>query len=247
MKIRAATRASLRLLHVFAHLFSGLLTIALIYPFCAEPTQLSLKQRWSSTLLRILGLKLKLSGELPPRGLLVSNHISFTDVFAINAFGPSSFVAKADVQRWPLIGWLAKHNDTLFLARGSRRAAQQAREQMAEHLRAGKRIVVFPEGATGNGDHVAPFHGALFQAAIDAAEIITPLAVQYTDHSGTRSYAAAFIGGMTLVECFWNIACADNVTVSVTILPVVHAHTGDRRHLSAHAHHAISHYLNPHH
>ena len=115
---------------------------------------------------------------------------------------------------------------------------------MAEHLRAGKRIVVFPEGTTSNGDNVAPFHGALFQAAIDAEEIISPLAIRYTNAEGERSYAAAFIGEMTLLECFWSIACADGITATITALPILHADTGDRRHLSAHAHHTISRYLN---
>lgn len=238
-------RAVVRLLGVVLLLLQGLATVALAYPFCAEAARLALKQRWSARLLRVLGIKLKPQGEMPRNGpgLIVSNHISFIDVFAINASMPSSFVAKADVRRWPLIGWLSRHTDTLFLERGSRNGAQRAREQMVEHLRAGKRVAVFPEGTTSNGDQVLPFHSAMFQSAIDATITITPLAISYTNADGTRSYTTAFIGETTLIECFWSIACADGTTVTTAVLPALSADSGDRRHLSAHAHRAISHHL----
>jgi 1-acyl-sn-glycerol-3-phosphate acyltransferase len=240
-------RAVFRLLRVALHLSGGLLTVALVYPFCGEASRLSLKQRWSIRLLCILGISHQTGGEPPQHGLVMSNHISFVDVFAINAWMPSSFVAKDDVRHWPLIGWLASHTDTLFLERGSRSAAQRAREHMVEHLQAGKRVVVFPEGTTSNGDGVLPFHSAMFQAAIDAAVTVTPLAVHYIGTDGTRSYAAAFVGETTLIECFWSIACADGITITTSVLPplldALPDHAGDRRHLSAHAHKSISHHL----
>ncbi len=241
---RAWLRASLRLTRVVMHFVGGLLTVALRYPFCDDPEKLTLKRRWSARLLHVLGISLKVVGELPRNGLVVSNHISFTDVFAINACLPCSFVAKDDVRRWPLIGWLAKNTDTLFLDRGSRRAAQRAQLEMVEHLRAGKHIAVFPEGTTSNGDCMLPFHSALFQSAIDAAVDVRPIAICYTDGAGARSHAAAYIDEMTLLDCFWSIACADGIAVTVTLLPSLHAGDGDRRHLSARAHHAISHHLN---
>ena len=243
MKLGRQLRAVVRMLGVVLHLIAGLLTVALVYPFSTELKKLTLMQRWSAKLLLMLGITLKTNGELPQHGLVVSNHISFTDVFAINAWMPSSFVAKDDVQRWPLIGWLATNTDTLFIERGSRKAAQKAREQMVEHLRAGKRITLFPEGTTSNGDSVLHFHSALFQAAIDAATSITPLAVSYSDNNGTRSYAAAFVGEMTLVECFWSIACADGITVTTSVLPPLDSRAGDRRYLSACAHRRISQHL----
>ena len=217
--------------------------MGLIYPFCSDAFRLLLKQRWSQQILEILGITVELSGSIPPGGLLVSNHISFIDVFAINARLPSSFVAKDEVMRWPLIGWLAKRTDTLFLERGSRSAAQRARENLVGHLQDNKRVVVFPEGTTSNGDSVLPFHGALFQAAIDASVPVTPLAVSYTDRSGQPSYAAAFVGDTTLVECLWSTACANGLRVKVALLNQLHPTdpaAKDRRHLAAHAHHAIS-------
>jgi 1-acyl-sn-glycerol-3-phosphate acyltransferase len=237
------SRAVVRLARIVLHLLGGLLTAGLIYPFCSEAFRLVLKQRWSQQILEILGITVELAGNITPSGLLVSNHISFIDVFAINASMPSSFVAKDEVMRWPLIGWLAKRTDTLFLERGSRTAAQRARKNLVGHLQNSKRVVVFPEGTTSNGDSVLPFHGALFQAAIDAGVPVTPLAVSYADRSGQRSYAAAFVGDTTLVECLWSTACADGLRVKVALLNPLHPANPaaqDRRHLAAHAHHAIS-------
>lgn len=242
MKLRAAIPL-LRLLRVALHVCHGALTVAFIYPRCDEPRRLVLKQLWSIKLLKLLGISLVWSGETPPAGLLVSNHISFIDVYAINAIVPSSFVAKDEVRSWPLIGWLSKHTDTLFLERGNHNAAQRARKHMVEYLRAGKHVAVFPEGTTSNGDGMLPFHSAMFQAAIDAEAGITPIAIAYTDNNGERSYAAAFVGDMTLLECLWSIACTQGITVNVTVLPTHFTKEAERRHLSAHIHRAISHQI----
>jgi 1-acyl-sn-glycerol-3-phosphate acyltransferase len=236
-------RAVVRLLRVALHLCRVVLTIALAYSRHDETRRLALRQQWSARLVELLGISLAWSGETPPAGLLVSNHISFVDICAINAIAPASFVAKEEVRSWPLIGWLSKHVDTLFLERGSRAAAQRAREHMVEYLHAGKHVAVFPEGTTGSGDGVLPFHGAMFQAAIDAAANITPIAIAYTDDSGARDYAAAFVGEKSLLECVWAIVCAKHITVTVSVLATYPANDGDRRHLSAHAHRAISHQI----
>ena len=113
-------RAVVRLLRVALHLCRVVLTIALVYPRHDETRQLALRQQWSARLIELLGISLAWSGDAPPAGLLVSNHISFVDICAINAIAPASFVAKQEVRSWPLIGWLSKHVDTLFLERGSR-------------------------------------------------------------------------------------------------------------------------------
>lgn len=239
MKLRAIAR----LLWVALHVCKGALTILLVYPRCDDTKKNLLKQRWSVRLLDLLGIRLEWSGAAPDDGLLVSNHISFIDVYAINAIAPSSFVAKHEVRSWPLIGWLARHTDTLFLERGSRGAAQRAREQMVEHLLAGKRVTVFPEGTTTMGDAVLPFHSAMFQAAVDTAAIVTPIAITYADRNGKPSYAAAFVGEATLIECLWSIACAGGLLVNVALLPPYSAVEGDRRHLSGHAHRVISHHI----
>ncbi|MDO8313800.1 MAG: lysophospholipid acyltransferase family protein [Rugosibacter sp.] len=254
-------RAIFRLSRTALHLTSGILTVALIYPFIKQDTRLALKQRWSRQLLTVLGIRLKVgAGDTPrskypwgaannamaahPVGLLVANHISFLDIFVINAWAPAAFVSKDDVRGWPLIGWLSQHTDTIFMQRGSRRAAQATRDQLVSQLRAGQLIAVFPEGTTSDGHTVQPFHSALFQSAIDATAPVMPLALSYFDaHSHQPSHAADYVGDMTLVSCLWSIAASAGLIAQLEPLPALTPDGLDRRHLAAHAHHAVAHRL----
>jgi 1-acyl-sn-glycerol-3-phosphate acyltransferase len=202
--------------------------------------QRKLKRRWSRRLLTVLGVELRIAGG-SPQGLLVANHISFLDIFVINAVRPVAFVSKDEVRRWPLIGWLAAHADTIFLERGSRRAAQRARAALVERLAAGDRAAIFPEGTTTPGDKVLPFHGALFQAAIDAGAPVTPVALRYVHAGGGHCHAPAYIDDITLWQCLVAIARADGLVAEVEILAPIPSLIADRRHLAAHAHRAIAH------
>ncbi|PKO84732.1 MAG: 1-acyl-sn-glycerol-3-phosphate acyltransferase [Betaproteobacteria bacterium HGW-Betaproteobacteria-11] len=247
-------RAALRLAHLAFHLLRGLLSVALIYPLSNRSHRLAMKQRWSRQLVERLGVAIKVgAGETPeipgsanggiPHGFLVANHISFLDIFVINALAPAAFVAKQEVRHWPLLGWLARHTETIFLERGSRRAAQATREHLVGQLSAGRLVAVFPEGTTSDGSHVLPFHAALFQSAIDGGAPVLPWLLHYGDESGQTSHAADYVGETSLLECLWSIASAEKLIVHVKALPVIAVSGVDRRHLAAHAHHAIAHAL----
>lgn len=245
-------RAIFRLSRTALHLTSGMLTVALIYPFIKQDTRLALKQRWSRQLLTVLGISLKVgAGDTAnnamaahPVGLLVANHISFLDIFVINAWAPAAFVAKDDMRNWPLLGWLSGRTDTIFMQRGSRRAAHAARDHLVGQLRAGQLIAVFPEGTTSDGHTVQPFHSALFQSAIDAGVPVMPLALRYVDAQTRQpSHVADFVGDMALVSCLWSIAASAGLVAQLEPLPALAPDGLDRRHLAAHAHHAVAHRL----
>ena len=238
-------RAAFRLVRTALHVLGGALTVALVFPVCRDAHRQRLNQRWSAHLVRILGVELRWSGVASRIGLIVANHISFLDIYIINAIMPASFVSKDDVRKWPLIGWLAANTGTIFMARGSRSAAQRTRETCAERLRQGQRVALFPEGTTSTGDTVLPFHSALLQAAIDTGADVIPLAIRYTDAKGNRSYATAYVGDMNLLQCLWNIACSSLIMVYIDILPTLPTGGLDRRHLSSHAHRVIQHHLGP--
>lgn len=238
-------RAIFRLARAALHLLGGALTVALVYPFIQEGRRLALKRRWSLQLLGTLGVHLKVgAGETAKlRGMIVANHVSFIDIFAINALAPAAFVAKDDVRAWPLIGWLCARTDTIFLTRGSRRAAQAAREDLVAHLREGRLVAVFPEGTTSDGHQVLPFHGALFQSAIDAEAPVTPVTLRYTDSAGRHLSAADYVGETSLLECMWSVVQAQGLEVRVLIADTLPSAQQDRRHLAAHAHRAVAHGL----
>ena len=234
------SRTVFRLLRTALHLLWGSATVALIFPFAPLTTRRALKQRWSRQLVKILGITL-VSGGGRPQGLIVANHISFVDIFVINALAPTTFVSKNDVLNWPIIGWLSRHTETIFLQRGSRRAAQDTKVALTEYLRTGGLATVFPEGTTTIGDRVLPFHGAMIQAAIDAEAPLTPVVLRYRTKGGASSITPAYVDDITLWQCIRAIVSDDGLVADVRVLAPLSSEGLDRRHLAAHAHRVISH------
>ena len=97
---------SLRLLRVGVHLVSGLLQCALLFPFVSPDSRNTLVRRWSRGLLRVFRMRVAVSGQGIAAGAVVANHVSWIDVFVLNAIGTCRFVAKSEVRGWPVIGWL---------------------------------------------------------------------------------------------------------------------------------------------
>lgn len=235
--------ARLRLLLVGLHLLFGALQVAILFRHAGEPLRQWLKQGWSRQLIRLLGIRIESPGALlsgMERGLLVGNHISFIDVFVINALLPSAFVAKSEVAQWPLIGWLARRAGTVFIERGSRKAAHLTHQHMLEALEAGRRLAIFPEGTTTAGDGVLPFHGALFQSAIDASVPVHAVALSYHQADGTRSEAPAYIDDISLTDCLLAVLRTPGLIARVSLAGSFTPPLPDRRHLAHRAHQAVA-------
>ncbi len=215
-------------------------TVACAFPFLPPRARQSLKARWSGQLLKVLGLRLHVAGTPPASGFLVANHISWLDIYVINALAPAAFVSKDDVRAWPVIGWLSRRTETIFLERGSRGAAMRAKEHLVEELRRGTCVAVFPEGTTTAGDVMLPFHSALFQAAIDAGVSVAPIAIRYEGRDGERAPAPAYAGDTTLWQSLRAIVAASGLTAHVSFLQALEAAGGERRHLAQHAHRLIA-------
>lgn len=234
-----------RLARVGLHLGYGLASAALVYPLVGRPTQLKLKQRWSRQLLDMLGVRLQAeAAPLPSPALLVANHISWLDIYVINALAPAAFVCKAEVRDWPFIGWLCERTETVFMPRGSRSAAKLAGEIVALRLRQRWRVAVFPEGTTSDGGEVLPFHGALLQGAIDADCCVQPLALRYVGEDGQPSSAAAYCGDTTLLQSLCRVTSMPRLAARLDILPPLDGRGADRRKLASAAEAAIRHALN---
>lgn len=162
--------------------------------------------------------------------LLVSNHISWVDILALHAVCHCRFVAKADVKRWPLIGTLATGGGTLYVERESRRDAMRVVHHMAQALAAGDILAVFPEGTTGDGNSVLPFHGNLIQAAIETDAPVQAVAIQYIDdQSGRPSQALSYMGDESLVGSIWRTLRAHAVHAVVVFGAPQRAGGRDRR------------------
>jgi len=153
---------------------------------------------------------------------------------AIHAVCPETrFVSKADVQRWPLVNRLAAGGGTLYIERERPRDAVRVVHQMAQALRAGDTVAVFPEGTTNDGHTLLPFHANLLQAAIATATPIQPLALRFADARHAVSPAARFDGDITLGQSLWRLACGEGVVVQLWVLDALATAHADRRALAA--------------
>jgi len=228
--------ATWRLLLICLHLVHGLAVIRLRFAQLDDAGRHARIQWWSATLLRRLGITLTVQGTPRPGAtLLVANHVSWLDVAAIHAAAPRArFVSKSDVRHWPVVGRLVTGAGTLFIERESRRDALRVVHQMADALRAGDMVAVFPEGTTGPGRELLPFHANLLQAAIVADIPVQPVALRFHQPGRAFSPAAEFLGETTLVQSMWRVAGAQGLCVEVTLLDPGRTTHADRRALAAH-------------
>lgn len=215
------------------HVLHGML-VMLRFPQLDAAGRHARIQWWSVGVLRNLGLRLEVSGTARPGAtLLVANHVSWLDIAALHAAVPHArFVSKADVLHWPLLGWLIRGAGTLFIERERKRDAVRVVHAMAESLRAGDTVAVFPEGTTGPGPEVLAFHANLLQAAIATETPIQPAVLRYADAQHRFSPAAAYTGNTTLLQSLWRVATADGVCVHVDLLPAHATAHADRRALA---------------
>lgn len=212
-----------------------------LFRLCGDRRRLLLKQTWSAAILDALGIELEADlTHAVPGALLVANHISWVDIFVINAALPSAFVSKEEVRRWPVIGWLAAKNDTVFLRRGSRGHARIINEHIAGILAQGKHVAVFPEGTTSDGRCLLHFHAALLQPALAAGRPVLPVALSYWELDGQRSLAPRYDGDISLGQCTRAILQRRRLIARLVTTPLRGTAGEDRRIVAAQAREAIA-------
>ena len=217
---------------MFPHFLWGVAQGGLLFPRLSKPQRERQIQKWARTMLKRLGVELKVVGAPAPAGpmLLVANHVSWVDILALHAVCPCRFVAKADVERWPLLGTLVTGGGTLYVKRESRRDAMRVVHRMAQALKDGDILAVFPEGTTSDGSSVLPFHSSLIQAAISADAPVQPVALQIVNgRSGRPSRAANYMGDESLAGSVWRTLQARELCAVVTFGAPQRAAGRDRR------------------
>ena len=237
-----ALRRAARLPLLTLLLVAGLVGLALMQPWLPQQGRRVLIRWWSCLLMRICGVKVQETwagdpaqprtlAELAPGRLLVANHVSWLDIFAINSLATSAFVAKAEIKRWPVIGWLVSLAGTVYIARGNRRAVPDVLRQMRERLRTGFPVALFPEGTTNAGPELKPFHGNLLQAAIDEEAEIVPVGLKYLHADGTPGVEAYYLDETTFMQSLWAVVGAKGLVVKVVVLDAVPSGGRERREL----------------
>jgi len=201
---------------------------------------------------RILGLKVEVHGRPAKKRptLLVANHSSYLDIEVLGSLIGGCFVAKSEVASWPLFGWLAKLQRTVFVDR-RRGSTGGQRDQIADRLAEGDRLILFPEGTSGDGNRVLPFKSALFSVAErrinDEPLLVQPVSVAYARFSNLpmdrdlRPFFAWY-GDMYLSSHVWRMVKLGGATVVVQFHEPVTLESagGTRRGLAEHCHSIVA-------
>lgn len=239
----------LRLTRVGLHLLQGVLTALLLFPVLRQSARNLLIRSWSAKLLAILAIRLTVRGNLPRHGkqgvLFAANHISWLDIYLLNALHPVRFVSKSEVRSWPVIGFLAAKAGTLFIERNRRRDTGRVNQTIESALRDGDHVALFPEGTTSDGSHVRHFHAPLLQPAIDADAPLQPVAIRYFKENGEIDMTPAYIDDLSFGDCLRQILRRPAIYAELRFAESVAPHDRNRRELAGVLHNAITSALFP--
>ncbi len=176
---------------------------------------------WSGTTCRIFGLQRRIQGRFPPGAqLVVANHISWLDILLLHSVSPMGFVAKAEIQNWKLVGWMASMGGTVFHHRGSHDSSSGVSTVMVRRLEQGKKVAVFAEGGILPGHGIKHFHARMFAAAIETGLPVQPVMIRYL-RDGQHHRDMTFLRGENLVANLFRLLRQAGCVAEVTILPPI--------------------------
>lgn len=179
------------------------------------------------------GLRVRTEGTpLGDHVLFVPNHVTWLDILALGGATPAIFVSRDDVEGWPLVGWAAGLNDTLYVARQARREVQGQADRLRRALDAGRAVALFPEGTTEGGHEVLPFRPSLFASLFPPLDgvRVQPVAIDYGDIAEEIAWAGAEPAGANAKRV---MARKGTIPVVLRFLEPVDPHdAGDRKTLA---------------
>lgn len=198
---------------------------------------------WHKTACFLLGIRIRVNGELDRRRplMLASNHVSWKDILVLGAVADVVYIAKAEVANWPIFGTLAKLQKSIFVVREQKRKAGEQVNEIAERMKAGEIVVLFPEGTTSDGNRLLEIKSSLFGAAAaavphtpDGVVHVQPVALAYTRVHGMamgryHRPIAAWPGDIELVPHLMGVLKEGALDVDVAFGEAVEFRTGDNR------------------
>ena len=239
-----ALRLAIGLPRVGLHIVVGFAIIAFGFSFVSHVTQQRLIRWWARRVLAICGVSVRVirpsicagrsadktvADAMRPGGIgamLVMNHISWIDIYVVHSVRAARFIAKAEIARWPIIGYLTDRTGTIFIERGKRHAVREVNHRAAQLLRKGELVVMFPEGTTSDGDRLLPFHVNLLQSVIEARAAIVVAGLRYVDVHGHPTTAASYVGDMNLLQSIVRIVRGGPVTAELHLIDAIDVNHG---------------------
>lgn len=237
---RAVTRLTVMLLWIFINI-----PIQVFFRVLMLPPRITFPHIWHRfNTQHILHMKIEVMGTPTKQRpvLFLSNHLSYVDIITLSAVLPVSFVSRAEVANWPLLGLLGKLQDTVFVERRARAKTKEQNKQLQEFLAQGRALVLFPEGTSTDGTQVLPFKSALLQAVLDIGSDATvqPVTLACMNNDGSQ-HLYPWYGDMDFPEHVWPFLKAPGYTMRVTFHdPVPASQFEDRKQLAQYAHDAVT-------
>ena len=177
-------------------------------------------QRHSRRTLKVFRLEAGVEGPVPARGLLVSNHQGYLDIFVLASLAPAVFVAKREIKSWPVVGWLTQMGGTLFVDRERRAQVGRVHDEIQGALNHGALVVLFPEGRSSNGQTVLPFKSSLLEPAAQPAYPLSVSAIQYAIEDGDVIREVCYWGDHTFFPHLLNLLGKRAVRATVRFAPI---------------------------
>jgi 1-acyl-sn-glycerol-3-phosphate acyltransferase len=159
-----------------------------------------LRRKLAQQLVRFLNVQVEVTGTIPSDGVLgITNHRSYIDSICIFKNLDACPVVKAEVGRWPIIGFGLRHSGTVFVDRKSKESRKRTREQIAELVRQGISTIVFVEGTTYVGPQTGEFRPGTFMTAVEGGFEVVPIAIEFEHQE------MAWVGNDTFIPHFVHV------------------------------------------
>ena len=188
-------------------------------------------QHCSRRILQVIQVETKVSGPIPSRGLLVSNHLSYLDILVLSALTPAIFVSKHEVKNWPIFGWFANLAGTIYVRRERRTDTGRVTRQIEEALGNNVLVILFPEGTSSSGETVLPFKSSLLEPAAQQTHSLSVGLIAYELDDGDPVEEICYWRDMTLVPHLINLLSKRSVRACVRFASV-HDGSTDRKELA---------------
>ena len=248
MKRNGYVTRAYRIARIGIHLLYAVAMAGLIYPWLSEKARIRVVRRWSAGLMRILNIHVHVTGMVPALSeqnvMLVANHVSWLDIYALNTVYPARFVSKSEVRGWPVAGWLAYKTGTFFIDRAKRHDTARVNHDMSAALSNGGCVAVFPEGTTSNGTLLRAFHASLLQPAVHSQSRVWPVAIRYAHADGSLNTAPAYADEISFGVSVLQILNQPEIHVELDFSEPIAAHGKTRRELARQTEHVIASALN---
>lgn len=188
--------------------------------------------RWVEDLIYSMNTRLTVTGEIMQEsGFFVSNHISWLDTILLSHIQPISFIARHDLEHWPLLGTFTKRMQSVYIDRSNKFQAYRSIPALEERLKQGRSVHVFPESTTSDGTSVLPFYPMFYEAAVRTGKKVQAVAIQYKDEYGLPLTEAAYINNDSFLDTLERILKVKKVYAHCHFFEPLDATNLDRKEL----------------